>query len=257
MIDQTMNTPTVAPQNWYIVDLGMHVGSDSEYYARRGFKVIAFEANPVLANEGNIKFAALGLDVDVRNLAIYDGPEEFVDFHIHPTNSQWSSIKESLGSRGEAGSLVVKVRTTNLADQLRTIQDKIHMVKIDIEGFDYVALQQIATLDVMPQYISVENGGSWFVKLFAKMGYKKFKYANQRYNAVAVIPWNSPHGKRIEHKFDRHSSGPYGEDLPGRWLSLEEATNLTDALDLARTTAKGDIWAESIGWFDMHARFAD
>jgi FkbM family methyltransferase len=254
MIDQTVKSPSVSPESWYIVDVGMHVGSDSEYYAKRGFKVVAFEANPVLADEGKVRFSELGLDVDVRNFAIYDGPEETIDFHIHLSNSQWSSIKESLASRGEAGTTMVKVRTANLADQLRAIQDKIHMVKIDIEGFDYVALEQIASLDVMPQYISVENGGKWFLNLFAKMGYKKFKYSNQMYNAATTIPWKSPHGKRIEHKFDRHSSGAFGEDLPGRWLTLEEADNLSEAIDLARSKTKGDVWAQSIGWFDMHAR---
>lgn len=257
MIDQASTTPSLSPENWYIIDVGMHVGTDSEYYAKRGFKVVAFEANPVLAEEGKARFSGLGLDVDVRNFAIYDGPEEYIDFHIHPTNSQFSSIKEDLGSRGESGSTSIKVRTANLADQLRDIQSQIHMLKIDIEGFDYVALQQVASLDVMPQYISVENGGKWFLKQFAKMGYKKFKYSNQMYNAGATIPWKTPHGKRIEHKFDRHSSGPFGEDLAGSWLTLEEADNLSEALDLARSKTRGNVWAQSIGWFDMHARLED
>ena len=117
-----------------------------------------------------------------------------------------------------------------------------------------MALGQIARLDVMPPYISVENGGRWFLKRFAEMGYTKFKYSNQMYNAAATIPAKSPHGRRIEHRFHRHSSGPFGEDVPGRWLSMQEAETISEALDLARSKTTGNLWGEAIGWFDMHAK---
>ena len=35
-------------QNLLIFDIGCHLGEDSEFYLRKGFKVVAVEANPEL-----------------------------------------------------------------------------------------------------------------------------------------------------------------------------------------------------------------
>ena len=35
-----------------IYDVGMHNGSDTAYYLHKGFRVLAIEANPVLAKQG-------------------------------------------------------------------------------------------------------------------------------------------------------------------------------------------------------------
>ena len=44
-----MQTPGSTPrQNDLIYDIGMHKGEDSEFYLRKGFRVVAFEANPEL-----------------------------------------------------------------------------------------------------------------------------------------------------------------------------------------------------------------
>lgn len=36
-----------------IFDLGMHHGHDSEYYLKKGFRVVAVEANPLLARKAS------------------------------------------------------------------------------------------------------------------------------------------------------------------------------------------------------------
>ena len=46
----------------YIVDVGMHDGKDSEYYARRGYSVVAFEANPQICR------VAQGAFQEIRNV---------------------------------------------------------------------------------------------------------------------------------------------------------------------------------------------
>ncbi|HRP12604.1 MAG TPA: hypothetical protein PLK37_16385 [Terricaulis sp.] len=40
-----------------IFDIGMHVGQDSDFYLRKGFNVVAVEANPLLAAAGEKRFA--------------------------------------------------------------------------------------------------------------------------------------------------------------------------------------------------------
>ena len=44
-----METPGHTPKhNDLIYDVGMHKGEDAEFYLRKGFRVVAFEANPEL-----------------------------------------------------------------------------------------------------------------------------------------------------------------------------------------------------------------
>ncbi len=239
------------PSEYYVVDVGMHDGTDSIYYAKRGFKVISFEANPNLANDAKTRFSELGLNIDIRNFAISDAVGS-VKFYVNRSRPQWSSLNSKLGSRA-GGSVEIDVATCNLAEQLGALGDKVHMVKIDIEGYDFVAVRQIADLEHKPAYISVENGGVRFINLLSEMGYRKFKFANQKFNSLQRIPAKSKHGHFFDVAFFPHSSGLFGEDLPGRWLSIDEAVKVGNALENVRDFAPDNLFAESIGWFDMHA----
>lgn len=48
-----MHSEKHASKNGYVLDLGMHVGDDTAYYLRRGFNVVAVEANPELCRLAN------------------------------------------------------------------------------------------------------------------------------------------------------------------------------------------------------------
>lgn len=240
------------PEDYYVIDVGMHDGADAVYYAQRGFKVIAFEANPVLSKDGQERFEKLGLDIIVRNLAISDKAEQRVKFYVNNERPQWSSLDSSLGTR-DGGATEIEVLSCNLADELAPLNNRIHMVKIDIEGYDYVAVKQLCQLQHKPTYISVENGGVYFINLMNEMGYQKFKFANQKFNSVQRIPTNSKHGYLVDSTFLSHSSGPFGEDLPGRWLTVTEALKIGEALELGRQAAPDNLFADAVGWFDMHA----
>ncbi|WP_207383462.1 hypothetical protein, partial [Thalassovita autumnalis] len=50
------------------------------------------------------------------------------------------------------------------------------------------------------------------------------------------------------------SSGVFGEDLVGRWLTFDEAIAVNEGLSYARKKAPNNLWADSVGWFDLHAK---
>ena len=239
------------PDDFYAIDIGMHDGKDSEYYAKRGFRVIAFEANTSLIPEAKNRLLSLQDNVEIRNLAISD-VEGDIEFHVNKERTQWSSIDPEIASRGHQTE-IIRVKGCDLSVELQDIQNRIHMLKIDIEGFDLVALKQVAKLAHKPKYISVENGGEKFIEVLSDMGYTRYKYSNQKYTRFHVIPKNSEHGRTVNHKFQDHSSGAFGNDLIGRWLTLGEAIRVTKALDAARSAAPNNLFAESVGWFDLHA----
>ncbi|MGO1118180.1 FkbM family methyltransferase [Rhodovibrionaceae bacterium A322] len=239
------------PDDYYIVDAGMNDGKDSDYYARRGFSVIAYEANPQLCEEADQRFKDAGLNVDVRNRAI-SNVEGTLDFYINQFASEWSSLNQELGERVK-GAEVIKVKSCNLAEDLWDICDRLHYVKIDIEGYDFVALEQLLTLPTLPTYISVENGDVVMLETFRRAGYTRFKFSNQRNVECQTIPGNSPHGHQISYNFELGSSGVFGEDTYGRWISYDEAMQINDGMVYGRTHAPNNLWAECVGWFDLHA----
>lgn len=241
------------PSDYYVVDVGMHDGADSEYYARRGFKVVAFEANPLLAEDGLRKFRSLGIPVDIRNRAISKQPGGMATFYLNHHNLAWSSLDKALGSRRVEAQEIL-VQTTDLGQELLPIADRIHMVKIDIEGYDHVALKQLEAAGIRPRFLSVENGGIAFLETFLNMGYAKFKLSNQKYNHFLKVPKGSRHGHALDWTFERHSSGPFGNDIPSGWMDGDRTREVLLGMEVGKKAmATPNLWAEAIGWFDMHA----
>jgi len=242
---------TQFPDDYYIVDVGMNDGKDSDYYAKRGFKVIAFEANPTLTREADQKFQTSRAPVEVRNRAISD-EDGTLTFYVNRFNHAWSSLDPFLGERRE-GAEQIDVSSCNLTEELADVCDRIHYVKIDIEGYDLVALKQVLKLPALPKYLSVENGGRVMLKELHEAGYTRFKFSNQMYVPGQSVPANSQHGHVIEHTFLRSSSGMFGEDLLGGWFDYDQIVAVNEGLEYGRSKAPNNLWALSVGWFDLHA----
>ncbi|KUJ82100.1 FkbM family methyltransferase [Ruegeria profundi] len=237
-----------------IVDVGMNDGKDTHYYRKRGFHVIAVEAIPDLCATVAKQFADLGVDgVDIRNFAVTDDTTDEVAFYVNKHISAWSSVDERIGSRLK-GAEKISVPAVDLSSELSSVSGQILYIKIDIEGYDSVALSQIMKLPNLPRYVSVENGSSDMLNILHENGYDGFKFSNQKYVETQTVSPHSPHGKIVNHKFKSSASGVFGEDLPGKWISYEDALKIQKALNLATQTAPNNLFAEIIGWFDLHAK---
>lgn len=239
------------PEDYYIIDVGMNDGKDAEYYAKRGFKVIAYEANPALVEEAAKFFSTTHPTVEIRNRAISDDAGTLT-FFVNRFNHAWSSLNPQLGQRRE-GAEQIDVTSCDLTSELESVCGQIHYIKIDIEGYDMVALRQVMKLPVLPKYISVENGNHKMLNALREAGYTRFKYSNQRYVPTQKIPENSVHGHPVDHQFKMSSSGVFGEDILGHWLNFDEAIAVNDGLESGRKLAPNNLWAVSVGWFDLHA----
>jgi FkbM family methyltransferase len=79
--------------NKLIFDIGMHKGEDTSHYLSAGFKVIAVEANPILADECRKKFAD---QIAKGNLTIVNAgiakEEGVLPFYVNLHSSEWSSF---------------------------------------------------------------------------------------------------------------------------------------------------------------------
>ena len=83
-----------------IFDVGMHDAQDTEYYLKKGFWVVAVEANKKLVNKALKKFSK---DIQNKKLAIenvgIDSQKGWRKFYISK-QTEFSSFVEEIGSRG-------------------------------------------------------------------------------------------------------------------------------------------------------------
>src|SRR5436190_17614910 len=121
-----------------IFDVGAHNGDDTAYYLHEGFRVVAVEANPILANDISARFAEARADgrLTVLNVGIA-ACAGTLPFWVNDDESVWSSFDRALGGRHGSRCHAVSVPCAPLATLIAEYGLP-HSVKIDIEGYDRV-----------------------------------------------------------------------------------------------------------------------
>lgn len=253
----------------------MNNGDDTAYYLRRGFAVVAIEANPALCDAARIRFAEHLGDgrLLVENVGIADREGEMT-FWVSE-HSVWSSFRQSSATKGGTKASPITVRTVPFADLLER-HGVPHFVKVDIEGHDRLCLEDLAPAR-HPKYVSVEMShptGDVDIELLASAGYERFKCVRQN-DFFEILPGNldrqirrrqrlsrlGPLEGRIRRlarrstsvdgwRFPFGSSGPCPWELPGQWMTRAEVLSVWERL---RDT---DVELNDKGlgeWFDIHA----
>jgi FkbM family methyltransferase len=230
-----------------IFDIGFHIGQDTDFYLKKGFWVVAVDANPQLIEEGKKKFVDYikAGRLILLNVGIGKG-EEVLPFYVNEELSEWSSFDKQIGTtRGNYRVIEVPLVT------LRSIVEKYgvpYYIKIDIEGHDLMAIQSLRRMADKPKYISIENGQVHMIDELYGLGYTKFKFVNQAKIQEIKLVTPSGEGKFIDYTFPFGSSGPFGEEIEGPWLGKEEVMALSSAY-----WGNPDRDANIHGWYDLHA----
>jgi len=266
-----------------IYDVGMNNGEDTAYYLRRGFRVVAIEADTRLAKCAAERFRAQISSGQLRILNIGIAAEEGeLPFWICETRSEWSSFDRKLASRDGCPHHEVMVPCRRFASVLEEFGVPYYL-KVDIEGDDILCLQDLNP-QRLPKFMSMEVGPHNLVALMAGTGFKRFKAINQsnllpielppsleerRYERVQWMlqtrnplirafrlfggrDWLSRQlnrsCKHTDWSFPFGCSGPFGEDLPGRWLDMDDLiTTLKELEEKKRFSWEGC-------WVDIHGR---
>ena len=267
-----------------IYDIGLHEGEDSEFYLLKGFRVVAVDADWRLCDlaSGRLRPFVESGQLTILNVAIAETAGR-VTFFRNPTVPAWGTImpgwSRQNAERGSPSEQTV-VEAITLADLVARHGDAFYM-KIDIEGMDRLALSSLKTTRLRPRYMSIEtafprdptlrNLRAEFQVLSA-LGYDRFKIVPQ-HEVVNQVPPSPPlAGKYVPYRFGDGSSGLFGEETPGDWLTLEQALarftrirrkNWLQA-QLHRKMILHTYYCEilrrltgtvpSIGWYDIHAK---
>jgi len=274
-----------------IFDAGMHNGDDTAFYLARNFRVVAVEANPLLAAAAEKRFEReiVSGRLVVLNIGIAEQDGE-AQFWICEDKSEWSSFDRSIASRDNCRHHAIAVKTRRFSSVLSEFGVP-HYVKLDIEGNDRYCVQDLASVGkALPTYLSWENDVDspidWThdrstLRIAHELGYSRFKLIDQSTfgtltkgisvaNFVDSAAWYAirrripgaralgprlTHRGRLERRFQRRfpmgCSGPWGEDLPGAWLSFAHARATLDHF-IGRHQSDPSRPTHSL-WCDWHA----
>lgn len=259
-----------------IFDIGFHKCEDLDFYLSKGYKVVAIDADKENIDNAVNKYSReirVG-DLILVNVAITESDNSKVLFNKSEF-SAWSSIKTNIANRKDISYSVIEVNGMKLSSLFKEYGMPAYC-KIDIEGYDIVALTSLCELEKVPQFISVEtecigekeviDEATSLATLLElkKVGYKSFKLIEQitlstlqlgevfYTHDFIELDKRKKFEELLNYKFPWGSSGPFGEDLMGKWIDFEEAQK---TLLWHRNQYFQMPKAKNYGfWCDWHAR---
>ncbi len=240
-----------------IYDVGLHTGQDTEFYLKKGFRVIAIDANPNMVDDAKVKFShyVAKKQLVLLNLGIVENPtRKKFKFYISENHTEWSSFIKEIATRDGGPYQCVEVQCATLEEIIGDYGNP-YFVKIDIEGYDHIALKSLLRIEALPKYISVENGNKNMLNLLHNAGYSLFKYVQQNDIHNVSLPYPPKEGDWVDHAFPFGSSGPFGEETRGEWKGFQEVrSEISKVWDPDGESKNPEHDDQIHGWFDLHAK---
>jgi FkbM family methyltransferase len=216
------------------------------------------------------------------------GEDGTADFYINKDNHVWNSFDAEKASRGGTNYYSIKVQCRNFKDILKEHDVPYYLkIDIEGYDEHCVSALDPNNLPQYVSFEADNQGDHKMLDIIYGKGYRKFKLINQNTLAPVTVPYVFEHDRKSLDKNDRYyldvmysknffmrvlrklqlkpvaksilkpqhhlsfhigSSGPFGEELPGKWLSYEEVKKLyTDSYrDFAEnvTDKNRDYWAD-------------
>lgn len=228
-----------------IYDFGANIGATLPYYFHKANRVIAVEANPLLCDRLEKKYAreiGLGRLHVVRAAITNDqGREEGaqVKFWLHKKHNVLSQFQRpELEKLQQFESIDVQARTA--ASIVEEFGSPVY-IKVDVEGYDAEILKNLFQHSITPQYLSAEAHTPHVFELMREEGYEGFKLMLGKMISVeyGATVYRDAEGQMRTHRFTNSSAGPYGEDVKGDWMSAKKFEPL--------------LLSKRAKWKDVHA----
>jgi FkbM family methyltransferase len=244
--------------------------------------VVAIDADPRMIDKARATFAdAIASNRLTLIHAAVGKTSGTIQFHISD-NDEWSSLSTDIATRKHLGINTIDVKAVRLPEVFDThgVPD---YCKIDVEGADILCLESLEGAATLPRFISVESECAGNTKLtddealgtlrkLEQLGYRWFKLVDQTTHAVLgpgrsfyapgllqramrkFAPQPEPRAvlqQRLNWRFVKGASGPFGDDLDGDWMNYQTAV---ETLKMHRADYFSLPTAAPYGfWCDWHA----
>jgi FkbM family methyltransferase len=251
-----------------IFDVGLNIGQDTGFYLSQGYRVLAIEADPTLAEAAQNKFDREIQEgrLEILNVGIAE-KDGLADFWICDGKPQFNSFHRQIAARDSYAHHCIHVPVMRFERVIERYGAP-YFLKVDIEGNDMLCLDGL-TPSTLPAYLSIESecpldgntasveDGLRTLRKLESLGYRQFKLIDQytfcalqlpaafhyRLDSLGTTvfersPFKHTRGRglisrfmimrsRLEKKFRwdfvSGSSGVWGEDTPGNWMTIKEA----------------------------------
>jgi FkbM family methyltransferase len=234
--------------NQLIMDFGMHRGHDTDFYLKKGFRVVAIEADPVTAEKARQRFAAaIGTgQLIIEQVGIGQKAGKAV-FYRNLDEDNWSSFIREWGARDGTRFEEVEIECVE-PQAIFQRHGMPYYLKIDIEGHDMLVVKAVRDFADRPRYMSVEeNQATHFAEMWAS-GCRRFTLVNQRQLYRTKCPNPPLEGKYVDMQFTGEHSGLFGREISEPWQPFAEAMH--DYLTTVRSPRGGYLAGPE--WFDVH-----
>jgi FkbM family methyltransferase len=232
-----------------VFDLGMNNGDDTEYYLKKGYRVIAVEANPILCTKAEKQFhvEVSSGKLTILNVAISTSFDKR-SFFVNLDNDLWSSLDTGWAGRENSAYEEISVDCVPLDDLFSKFGTPYYL-KIDVEGADEMVIDQLSEQSQLPYFMSVEDCrfGYRYMSMMNELGYSGYKLIDQSY--VHEITDDA-----VYHKFKEGSSGPFGGELNGTWLPYEA---IEEKYSIEVRDRQLNRLAPRTHWWDIHCKGPD
>lgn len=204
-----------------IFDIGMSEGNDTAFFLAKGFKVVGVEADTVVYQSLLSRFETELADgrLQIHHNAASDVSGEHVSFHHHNAHQGVSGLSKNPDVADEYSSFEVTTLDWRFLVERHGIP---YYCKADIEGQETPFLKQLIGQSVLPKYFAVECHDLAPAALLYAIGYRKFQLVEQLPVGGFINVSPPKEGKYVEFPNWSHSSGPFGEELPGQWIDFEQ-----------------------------------
>ena len=236
-----------------VFDIGAHAGEDTDFYLGKGFRVVAVEANPKLADYVRNRFAharETGRLTVVEKAIVRRAGGQPIPFFLNEGHDDWSSVHRDIATKGTMQVVEVQVPTTSLAELCDEFGVP-HFLKVDIEMGDGDVAESLADLPSLPTFCSFEFHEDDMLDMLSSVGYREFQIVNQWLNGL--VQRVTPAREGLDYwpgGFTGYHSGYFGRDLPEvDWVDVRRAREWRDANSVV---CRYGLMKTS--WFDLHAR---
>jgi FkbM family methyltransferase len=241
-----------------IFDIGCNNGDDAEFYLKKGFKVVAVDADKAMCEAVANRFQdeiKAGTLVVVHG-AFSDRPGDLT-FYICDEKPDWNTCDPYFVERNEkTGVTYRKVVVPSVSmSELITEHGLPYYVKIDIEGMDIVPLRSLNGEKAMPAYVSIEIAhhdlalGLEQILELNKLGYKKFYYFNQGLRWSVQAPNPPREGVYAEFNPNSVTTGLFGKELDGPWIPFDQAVERLLQINRLHLLFRDNKWFSKDGQF--------
>jgi FkbM family methyltransferase len=245
-----------------IYDIGAHNGSDTEFYLKKGFKVIAIEPNPHSCKDIIKRLASYlaSEQLILREYAVSD--ENELSLWIHKNHTDWASVNPNWNSKYPDEIEEILVDGCSIETHYH-MYGRPYYCKIDIEGQDAMCIRQFKGL-ALPDYMSAElltmnniTDGTEnpldVIQAFLEIGYTKFQIVDQGKNHLTKCPNPPLEGEYVDYKFNGYCSGLFGKELPDKWIGVEDILLQYIHYFYGKPNCCGASLDQG-SWYDLHCK---